>query len=370
MLLTIIIFLVLLSVLVLVHEWGHFVTARLFGCNVEEFGLGFPPRAKKWVSQKTGINYSLNWLPIGGFVKIKGEDGGHKTDPDSFSAKPAWQRVIILSAGVAMNMLLAALLFTVGFISGLPTDVSAVADHQRAIIRDVEVQILEVLPDSPAQTAGLTAGDVITAIDSQSIDEVDDVSALVSQRDGQSTTMTITRDNQPLALTVTPAFHEAVGGVGIGVGLAATGIVSYPWYEAPLRGVQATGELTSMIIMAFADLIGRLVTGSEVSADITGPVGIAVLTGRFARLGLIYLLQFAALLSINLAIINFLPFPALDGGRVLFVAIEKIIRRPVNQRLESIVHNIGFALLLVLIFFVTYRDIAHFGGGLWQKIVG
>ncbi len=368
MLLTILIFIILLGVLVLVHEWGHFITARLFGCGVEEFGIGFPPRAKKWLSKKTGIIYSLNWLPIGGFVKIKGEDGSERQDSDSFAAKPAYQRLIILLAGVAMNMLLAAVLLSVTFALGAPADLDNIPPG--ATVKNAAVIIAEVLPDSPASQAGFQAGDKLINLGNQNIDRVGQISSIAKFYDDQDIKAQVVRGDKIIELQVKPSYQDSVGAVGIGVGLMSSGTITYPWYQLPGRGLQATADLTTKILQAFATIIGSLFNGQSVDAQIAGPVGIAVLTGQVARLGLVYLLQFAALLSINLAIINVLPFPALDGGRVLFLAIEKIIRRPINQKIETVVHNIGFMILLALIAVITYRDLANFGGELWQKLFG
>ncbi len=369
---TILIFIAVLAILVLVHEWGHFYTARKFDCDVEEFGIGFPPRATSWISKKTGIRYSLNWLPLGGFVKIKGEDGQDKSDPGSFAAKPAWQRAIILVAGVAMNWLLAAVLLTIGFMiglpSGLPADSAGLSPYAR--VSERQVQIYSVVPQSVAAEAGVQTGDIIQLIDGQPYTDVDNVQEFIVDSKNESMDLTLLRGDEQLRITVTPLLNEDLGRATLGVGLVSVGTVSYPWFAAPVAGVQATAQLTGTIVVAFADLISDLVTGQSADVDVSGPVGIAVLTGQVARLGITHLLQFVALLSINLAIINILPLPALDGGRLLFLGIEAIRRKPADQKFESIVHNIGFLLLLLLIVFVTYRDIVRWGGGLIERIIG
>lgn len=371
MLFTLLIFIAVLAVLVLVHELGHFWAARKFGCGVDEFGFGFPPRATGWRSQRSGVLYSLNWIPLGGFVKIKGEDGSDCEDPESFSSKPAWQRAIILVAGVTMNMVLAIVLLSVGFGFGLPT---ALPDSRAELgplanIRDPQVAITLVTNGSPAAAAGFQAGDIITDIDGVNFLTLGEVQEYIAEAENESMTVTIVRDHEPIDIDVTPVYQSDLNRVVAGFGLTRIGIVSYPWYAAPIKGSVAAWNILVSIVTTFASLLHDLFTGTPPAVDVSGPVGIAVITGQVVRMGWGHLLEFVALLSINLAVINILPLPALDGGRLLFLVIEKIRRRPVNARIEALVHNIGFALLMALIVFVTYRDILHWGGGLWEKLV-
>ncbi|MFA5358363.1 MAG: RIP metalloprotease RseP [Patescibacteria group bacterium] len=371
MIFTIIIFVAVLAILVLVHEIGHFITARKFGCAVEEFGIGFPPQAKKWKSKKTGINYSLNWIPLGGFVKIKGEDGENRQENDSFGSKKVWQRAIILSSGVLMNIVLAIVLLSIGFGIGLPSALpDDLSDLGRAHVKDAKIQIYAISDGSPAATAGLQSGDALVSIDGNSLNKLEDVQSYIAGKDGQEINLALQRGQEDVNVKVVPVFREEIGKAGIGVALARTGIVSYPWYLAPIKGAEATFSLFWAIVVAFYTLIKNLVTGIPVGADVAGPVGIAVMTGQVARMGFVYLLQFTALLSVNLAIINFLPLPALDGGRILFLIVEKIRRRPIRQEVEAVVHNIGFMLLIGLMIFVTFRDVIKWGGGFFSKIFG
>lgn len=372
MLFTIIIFIAVLAVLVLVHELGHFFTALKFGCKVDEFGFGFPPRIKAWKSKKTGIEYSINAIPLGGFVKIKGEDGDNRQEADSFGSKKAWQRAIILASGVAMNIVLAVVLLSIGFGFGLPTALPEnLADlGPSARVSAEQTQIYMVSPSSPAEKAGLQAGDAILQIDGQSFNSLTEIQNYIDSKKDQSIVLDLKRSGEEVKVTVKPEFIAEINRAGIGVGLMRTAMVSYPWYLAIVKGVEATWNLGVTIVLAFYNILKNLFMGHPVGADISGPIGIAVLTGQVARMGWIYILQFVALLSLNLAIINFLPFPALDGGRILFLIIEKIRHKPINQTIENIVHNIGFALLMLLMVFVTYRDVVKWGGGLWQKIFG
>ena len=386
MFLTIIIFILVLSVLVFVHEFGHFAMARKFGVKAEEFGLGFPPRAfgfykdnqgkwrhifgRKEVTDCPGTVYSINWLPLGGFVKIKGENGDGETERDSFSSRPVWQRAIMLSAGVVMNLILAMILIISGFMVGLPQVLDAKLDA-RAIVSDRKTQIVQVVKNSPAELADLKIGDAILSIDNNEFSNFAELQNYVNSKIGKSLDYKIERGRESINKLIEPKLMSETGKGGIGVAISETGIVRYPWYLAIWEGLVTTFVLVWAIIVAFYELIKGLIFGHGVTADLAGPVGIATLTGQVARMGFVYLMQFTALLSINLAVINFLPFPALDGGRILFLIIEKIKRGPVKRELEGMIHNVGFILLMVLVVVVTFRDISRFGNvfkNIWDKI--
>ncbi len=364
---TILLFVVILSVLVFVHEFGHFVMAKKMGMHVEEFGFGFPPRL--WGIKKGPTVYSINWIPLGGFVKIKGESGDLRDHADSFASKPAWQRLTVLVAGVAMNMLLAASLLSIGFMIGLPSVVDETTSQQ-AQLSNEQVQLVSVLPDSPAANAGVKEGDVLLSIDGNVYTSASDARSYIQASGDNGVTLSVKRDKEYLTFPLKPEMLASVGVVGVGIGLVKTALVSYPWYLAIVQGIVATGEFTWAIVRSLVGLIGNLVVHQTVSVDLSGPVGIAVMTGEAAALGFVYLLQFTAILSINLAVVNILPFPALDGGRALFVIIEKIRHRAVSGRLEAFVHNLGFALLMGLVILVTYRDFVKFGGQLFATMTG
>lgn len=376
MFLTVITFIIVLSVLVFAHELGHFMMARKFGVKAEEFGFGFPPRAwgfykntqGKWrhifgsqeVADCPGTVYSINWLPLGGFVKIKGENGEGESDRDSFASRPIWQRALMLSAGVVMNIILAAVLVSAGFMIGLPQALDGQL-NSRAHISDRKIQIMQVMKNTPAELAGLQIGDAIIGIDNNSFLNFQDLQNYVASNIGHKLSYKIKRGQALTEVRIVPELMKETGKGGIGIAITETGLVSYPWYLAVFEGVKMTLILTWAIIMAFYELLKGLILGQGVTADLSGPVGIATLTGQVARLGFAYLLQFTALLSINLAVINFFPFPALDGGRILFLIIEKIKRSPVKKEVEGAIHNIGFILLMLLVLVVTFRDVARFG---------
>jgi regulator of sigma E protease len=363
---TVLLFILVLSLLVFVHELGHFVMARRMGMKVEEFGFGFPPRL--WSVRRGETDYSINWIPLGGFVKIKGESGDQADDSDSFAAKKPWQRFLVLIAGVAMNILLAAFLFGIGYMSGLPSIIDSTLSSS-ARVSDQAVTVMQVVEGSVADQAGIIPGDEIVSIDGNEIlldVEVRDYFELHAIDGVEVEVRTIGDEVNTLSLQ--SEYLEELDREGLGIGFVSTGLVSYPFFQAIGQGVQTTGIYTWEILKAFGALLRDLVVTQEVSVDLSGPVGIAVMTGEVAARGLIYLLQFTAILSINLAIINILPFPALDGGRILFLAIEKLRGRPVNEKIEIAAHNAGFALLMALVIFVTFKDFATFGDQILNAI--
>lgn len=383
MFLTLIIFIFVLGLLVFVHEFGHFIVAIKNGVRAEEFGFGFPPRAIGLVKTDDGWKivfrakptdknfkntiYSLNWIPLGGFVKIKGEMGEDAQDADSFIRKKIWQRMLIIFAGVAMNVITAAIFLSIGFGIGMPQVLDdEVSSFAR--VRDAEIQIVNVVAGTPAKKAGIESGDIVVSVDGKSFEKMSSLGEYVGSREGAVTKVEIKRGAEILEKEITPQKIEEYNVIGYGIGMVRVGVVSYPWYIAPWEGIKETFFYIKEILRAFGLLLKDLVMGDKISVDLSGPVGIAVLTGKVARLGVIYLLQFIALLSVNLAIINFLPFPALDGGRLLFLVIEWLRKKPVNQRIENLIHNVGFTLLLILIVLITYRDFTKFGGRILEAL--
>lgn len=362
---TVLLFIVVLAILVLVHELGHFLAARYFGIDVEEFGIGFPPRA--WSIKKGNTVWSLNWIPLGGFVKIKGEDDPTATAPGNFANKPAYVRAIVICAGVFMNLVLSSLLFAGGFMIGLPQATEGLSDSAR--VRDERVQIIEIMPDSPAAESGFEAGDIILKIDGQAFGKISDIQAYVHAAPA-SVTVDLKRGKETLQKELTPKLDESSGKKLMGVALVESAIVSYPWYQAIVKGVSATGFYAKEIVLSLVDLIKGLFVGQKAGVEFSGPIGIAVLTGQAAKLGFTYLLQFAALLSVNLAVINILPIPALDGGRLLFIIIEKFRGRTVRPVVEAVIHRIAFFLLLGLIVIVTVKDLARYREGIFEALKG
>lgn len=362
---TVLLFIVVLALLVLVHELGHYLAARFFGIDVEEFGIGFPPRA--WHVKKGDTVWSVNWIPLGGFVKIKGEDDPTKTGPGTFSHKPASIRTIVIAAGVFMNLVLASLLFAVGFSVGVPQIAEDLPPYAK--VSDPRVQVIEVLADSPAERAGLKAGDIILAIDGRDFDRIEDIQAYVNSAEAP-VAVDIRRGKETFTKELAAERDPDSGRKIMGVALVESAIVSYPWWYAIPKGIAATGFYVKEIVLALFDLLKGLFVGAKPGVEFSGPVGIAVLTGQAARLGFVYLLQFAALLSVNLAVINILPIPALDGGRLLFILIEKFRGRSVRPVVEAVIHRIAFFLLLGLIIIVTLKDISRYGDDILKALKG
>lgn len=358
MIITILVFLLILSILVLVHEAGHFLTAKFFKIKVEEFGFGLPPRA---FGKKFGETiYSINWLPIGGFVKLYGEDeagsGTVSTKPQkisskdkdrAFFAKPAWQRALVVFAGVFMNFVLAVVIISFLFsVVGVP-------------IPKEKVIVTALVNGAPAQQAGLVVGDTVEKINGVSIKSSTELVQITKEQVGKKLVLDIkTKDSRVKKVEITPRkdFPKGEGPMGIAVSQDVE-IKKYPWYEAPFVGTKEALKETWLIASGLGSLVVQLATKGAVPQDVAGPVGIAQLTGRVVDIGPYAVLSFISLLSLNLAIINILPIPALDGGRLFFILFEAVTRRKVDPKIEGYAHTIGMALLLGLIALITLHDL-------------
>jgi regulator of sigma E protease len=384
---TVIIFILVLGLLVFVHELGHFVAARKSGIKVYEFGFGMPPRILgvyrdpktkklvwKWgTSKKSGLKetivgeqvdeeypdvlYTINLLPIGGFVRMKGENGEDKNESDSFGYQKAWKKIIVLSAGVTMNVLLAAVLFGAGFMIGLPADISGGVDDNAIIIEQPQVLVQMVEKGSPADEAGVEFGDIISSVNNTHIETGDQMVSLIAKNGEKEVDLLVKRGEEEIPLVLTPAILNGEDNARLGFALVDAAIVKYPWYIAIYKGFVAAILTLASIFVAFYLLIKNLIIGQGLAMDVSGPVGIAVMIGQSARLGINYLLNITAMISLSLAAINILPIPALDGGRILFILIEKITRKPVPMKYEQIAHTIGFIFLMTLIIIITGRDV-------------
>ena len=384
MITTIILFIVILGLLVFVHESGHFFIAKRSGMKVDEFGFGFPPRMfgiqkvnGKWRvvwghkrpdSDETTV-YSINWIPLGGFVKIVGENNEAEDDPKSFINKPFFPRLLTLLGGVLMNVFLAWILFSVGFATGLPAAVDSGAELPKgATLENRQVIIARVLEESPAAKAGIQSGDIVSAIDGQEFKEIEDVQKYIYENKGKEFEFSIKRFDAAVSVKVQSLTEPPAGQGPTGVGLAVQGLLKLPWYSAITEGFKTTFVQLGNIFKGLYEVF----TTSAGVKSLGGPVKIAQLTGQVADLGFSYLLQFTAFLSLNLAILNALPFPALDGGRVLFLLIEKVRGKRNNQNIEQIANTAGFVLLLLLMAVITVRDINGLGGlgHIFSKLIG
>ncbi|MBU2578481.1 RIP metalloprotease RseP [Patescibacteria group bacterium] len=344
-------FIIVLGVLISIHELGHFIIARLFGVGVEKFSLGFGPRI---LGKKIGITeYRISAIPLGGYVKMVGEEPDSEIDPKdipiSFTHQHVFKRILIVAAGPAFNLLLAAIIFFVIFlVSGIYILKPAVGKVQK---------------NTPAEEAGLKADDLIVAIDNVVVTNWDEMSSLISASSGKTLTLSVRRGDSELVFNVQPQlkttqniFGEDIQRYVIGIGASGDG------YSKPLNPVEAfvesavqTYHITKLTIVS----IFKLIVGSISTKTLGGPLMIAEMAGQQAKQGAANLVFFIALLSINLAVLNFLPIPVLDGGHLLFFFIEAAIGRPVNTRMREIAQQVGIFVLILLMVFVFYNDITR-----------
>jgi regulator of sigma E protease len=352
---TVVLFLAILGVLVVIHELGHFVTARLAGVRVLEFGLGFPPRAKVLRSKGETL-YTLNWLPIGGFVKLEGEDGTDTTDPRSFAAQTWIKKMVILLAGVAMNVLLAFVIF-----AGIAWLASPL----------MGIRFFEVLPNSPAETAGLKPGDAIVAVDGERYQFITGPTVLdgLRSRAGQTVVLTVDHaDRTRSELTATLRDQAAIDAGQGALGISRERIEWEAYFDgatttnalpdAVAIGAQQTVGALHLILDGLGKLVGSVAANPTAPPPVAGPVGIATQIGDvFWNAGPILTLYVAGILSANLALVNILPFPPLDGGRMLMITLKRLFGRRISLRAEQLTYVVGMVFLFAFILWVTGYDI-------------
>ena len=355
---TIIAFLAIIIMVILVHELGHFITAKLSKVKVEELGLGFPPRL--FGIKRGDTIYSVNLIPLGGFCKMAGEEDPNV--PESLAGKSIKTRLLVLSAGSLMMLLLPLFLLPIAYMIPMARPVGGIARP----VEDAEVQVSSVAPGSPAELAGIEAGDIILSIDGHEVKSFDDVENEIQQalesKPGEEVTLLLLRDDTQLEKTLIPRANPPEGEGPMGVALTSvTESRAYPPWKAIPKGL---GEYWWTLVR-MKDAIASLFGGEVPLKDaVAGPIGIAQLTGEVAEGGVYPLIWFTALLSVSLAIINLLPIPALDGGRIVFVAIEGIRRgKRISPKRESLVHLIGFAILIMLLVVVSYYDVMRIISG-------
>lgn len=362
---SILIFILVIVALIVVHEFGHFVAAKLSGMRVDEFGLGYPPRALT-LAKKGETIYTLNWLPFGGFVKIHGEDGlksGESPDPRAFSSKSRLAQSIVLVAGVAMNLLFAYVLITGALVAGTPR---ALTPDEIPTARDVQLAVAAVLPGSPAAGAGIVPGDTILAAEdghyAYSGADPAAFTAFVAEGKGNATIALTVRHGDGKEETV---FARPLTGISpsdpsravLGVEVATIGVVPLSFGAALIEGARLTWDATVLTAEGLGQFFYGVLTFTANLSQVSGPVGIAGAVGTASAQGLGDLLAIMAIISINLAIINLIPVPALDGGRLLFVIIESIIRRPIKPQIAQAMNAVGFLFLILLMVVVTAHDI-------------
>lgn len=385
-----ILFLVILSLLVFVHEFGHFFVAKKSGIRVDEFGFGLPPRI--WGKKIRETIYSINALPIGGFVRLYGENGVEKSEQETGSSEQPqkkgkafyeaslWQRLLVLTAGVFMNLVLAVVCFSFVYFSvGIPTKTRI-------------VKIVDVIQNSPALEVGLAVDDQIVAIDGKSIVKSEDFIILTKEKAGIELELEVKREkNNPCKIEMEPnSGSDVLGGaatVGIkekcrgenmllyliprenppegegplGIIISDTEMKKYPFYQMPFYGIREgfkeSWEWGKQIVGSMIAMVVNFITLGKVPKDLAGPVGMFQITGQAAKQGGLAVLQFLGILSVNLAIINLLPFPALDGGRVVFLLYEGVTKKKVSPKVEATVNSIGMIILLSFMVIITINDV-------------
>ncbi len=372
---SIVIFIVILLVLVLVHEFGHFFTAKGFGIRVDEFGFGFPP--KLFSFKKGETEYSFNLLPLGGFVKIFGENVDEanllevgfldkKETPEkielskrSLANKPKWQQAMVLFAGIFANFLLAWILFSIGFMSGLPTSVGSEPAPYK--LQDVNLVIVSILPKSPAENAGLKIGDKIINIKNDNnfttFLSPETIKSFVVDGGGKEIDVGYIRGKNSEVNIAKIIPKETNGEFTIGISMDEIGTAKLPFFSAFWQGLRLDWLMTKNTVIGLYTLITDGLRGQGSFSSVTGPVGMVGIVGDAYQFGFVYLLSFTALISINLAIINLIPFPALDGGRLFFLLIEKIKGSRINPKVANTANMIGFGILILLMVIITYHDV-------------
>ncbi len=379
--------------LVVVHEYGHFIAARRNGVDVEEFGIGFPPRAwkKRIKSEKGDYDFTLNWLPLGGFVRLKGENDD-ADEPGTFCAAPLKAKVIIMVAGVVMNLITAFVLFTIVAWAGMPRLPEVAVPNQFTVATDERVVseprnqgvvlIAQVVEGSPAETAGIAEGDELVSLDGITINNPFEVPDITESRAGQQIPVEIrsesSDDISELEVTLNSAEDaEDEGYLGIVPFSGQEGfkVVRYSW-SAPIVAVGTIGQFTQLTFVGlgnalagFGQYLASFVTGdrearntasAQATEQVTGPVGIFVTLAAVSQEGISLLLFIIALISLALAIMNILPIPALDGGRLFVTLLFKAIKKPLNKSLEEKIHGTGFLVLMALFILITVVDVRRF----------
>ncbi len=358
---TTVLFLLILATLIFVHELGHFLSAKFFGIRVDEFAIGFPPKVFGWKKGET--QYSLNLVPLGGYVKIFGEDPDDESmnGPDSsrsFVNASKWKQAVVLLSGIFMNLVFAWILVSLSFNLGL---VTSIEEEFKDKAQNISVMVTAVMKDSPSEKAGIKEGDNILGIEADGqrivLPTPTEIQTLIAESKN-NINIEYGRGSATGTINVIATDGVVDGRKAIGISMSLVGTVKFGFFQSFYEGAKLTAIATVSTTKGIYGFIGKAFSGQGGGlSQVTGPIGIAGMVGQASSMGMSYLLGFIAMISINLAMLNLVPFPALDGGRVLFVAIEVIIRRRIKPAISNWLNLIGFGLLIILMLFITYKDI-------------
>lgn len=362
---SLLIFIAILIALIWVHELGHFAAAKLLGIRVDEFAIGFPPRLLRVKYGET--EYTFNLLLVGGFVRIHGEDPGTEAaDPRSMASKPRILQALVIAAGIIMNLVFGWLVLSAGYMVGMPTSTEQTTF---GTVQDVSVAVVYVLPGSPAERAGFVAGDTITHITAGTADMAVEpgtqgmnAQEFIGAHQNESLIFSIMHGDKEESLLVKAEDGIVDGKKAIGIQMSDVGTLRLPVHLALLQGGVAAKDLTISTAQGLGSFFSQLFRGQAKWNEVSGPIGIAGAGAGAVREGFAAAAFITALISINLAIINIIPIPGLDGGRLLIIAIEGVLRRPVSPKLLNVLSLGGFALIILLMLVVTYHDIARLIG--------
>jgi len=353
-----IIFILCLAFLIIVHEFGHFLAAKKSGMKVEEFGVGLPPRI--WGTKKGETIYSINALPFGGFVRIYGEDGSHEDEKDSFAAQKPSARLKILLAGIVMNLVVGIVLLGIGFNIGIP----AVATKDNiTYLKDIKLSVLEVQKDSPAALAGLKVGDRILEVshgeEKISVPTAEELQSFTKKWGGEEINLRVERGKEILEIKATPRQNPEANQGALGISIGETGMLKYSFFQSIWEAIKGGFNIFINVFVGLFLFFKSLIVQGQMIGEVAGPIGIVALGGQTVKMGIGYLIQFLATLSIYLAAFNLIPFPALDGSRAFFVLIEQIRGKAVPVKIENLIHSIGFIILIGLVIVVTFHDVIN-----------
>jgi len=356
------------SLITFVHEFGHYIMARRNGVRVDEFAFGIPPRV--WSVKKGETRYSLNLLPIGGYVRLYGEEGSDEKGPRTYKDKPAYIRVLILMAGVFLNIVLAWFILFGSYLFGMKPIIPGMANHQ-GVVNNIKAEVVEVKADTPAQKSGIAAGDIVKKVDGTDVHSYEEMTMVIQteaeKNKDKPLIVLVERNGKVIEKKVTVYTEkEKIGNreveqTYIGVVLKNEGKVSAPPIAAARAAFEEVGRITLLTLEAVVELFRKIIFQFQMPDNVAGPVGIFVVTGSFAQLGFSALIQFAAVFSIAVAVFNLIPIPALDGGQVMVIVIESVVRKKLSMKVRNAIQLASFGMLILLMVVVTFKDVFTFG---------